>query len=689
MNEKTSTSIVLSNKNNVWVEDHRVTSCHDCGKSFGAFTRKHHCRSCGNIFCYKCAGYSIVIPDFMDRPDPGDYWNISHYITNLKKDKERVCKNCYSTIYNKTKIYDKIANVLENSKPINEIYELSNSFIDVKDHYLNYLRNIQYYLPNHIYSTVDRNLLYVNAKFFSKHSKYLVHLIKSLEWKLSSQNLNKSSFEQSGQYIDSKRKKNLHMLANIINSDKNISCDKLCCTRTCNNQLSFDDCICILYSNVYTLPDELIQYLFNIIKNTPESIILCHITFFVNLIINNCHNKLLQNLIHQIVIKSEKIIYFTFWLLNNAKEKANMQNISNINSFIKMLDKELVNKMDREYRFFVGLIENLNSPQKYLTDVFERCDPISLPYNPEIKLLKAKINEIEIKSSYTRPVIIPFETTSGDIKILFKKESVMNDVVVQNLMYLCDIIIKENMFDNDYKINFGLISYHIMPLTNDSGMIQIIENAETIYSIINKKIPIIQHIVNKNEHKTNSTIASIIDKYMCSLVSYTLHSYFMGLGDRHLQNIMITDDGELFHIDFGFILGNDAYPLTSSDIKLNSDMLSVIGGKKSSRYGIYIKLCSDAVVVLRKYYNMFFVLLASGTNFKEKDIERFILSRFQPRQSDDTVVSELITIIENSDAYSDYIRDLLHYHTQERTIQNGISGIIKNAYSAVKNLTTN
>lgn len=37
-----------------WVKDEEVDKCHKCQVKFSTFTRRHHCRECGRIFCDKC-----------------------------------------------------------------------------------------------------------------------------------------------------------------------------------------------------------------------------------------------------------------------------------------------------------------------------------------------------------------------------------------------------------------------------------------------------------------------------------------------------------------------------------------------------------------------------------------------------------------------------------------------------------
>lgn len=721
MDSNLAASVIVKNRNNVWIDDKMVSNCHGCRMEFGFLKRKHHCRNCGNIYCYKCSNFFIAIPDFiMDRPDPADYWNISYYISSFRGKEERVCKQCYDLIKEKTTVYERIAHIFDNPVSIDKINELSESCSDIKNHYYDHLRNIQYYLPNHRYNDIDKKILRINAPYFSKHSKYLLHLIKSTNWIATPAMIQREDdilsrtltpLQKTSRLESSKGLLSTHTLINrsalsvstiananniqlqfiisVINGEKKKTCSELYCTRTCQEYLSCDDCVNILYSCINVLPEQLLTYLFDIIMKTPEQVILCHLPFFISLIKNNNENALLQKLLFKLLSRTLKTTYHTYWFLSNAKDNASLRELHNINSFIGLFDPIQTKTMHREYLFFVGLINHLDNPMKYLVAEFDRCKPISLPYEPEYKLINVDYENIKTKESYTKPVIIPFdisfcsetgeETHAGKINLLFKKESIMNDVTVLNLMTLCDIILSENL-----NTNFGVVVYPTMPLTSDSGMIEIVNDAETIYSITNKGKTILQHIVERNEDKI---VSDVLDRYMYSLVSYTLHSYFIGLGDRHLQNIMITDDGAIFHIDFGFILGTDTYPISASDVKLNADMIDVIGGSDGKRYQMYLELCSKGVILLRKYFNMFFILLSQCNQFKDEKIEKFILSRFQPRQVDSVVIEELLSIIKNSNgAYTDYIKDFLHYHSQEKTVQHGISKVIKTAIGVVRNL---
>jgi len=78
-------------------------------------------------------------------------------------------------------------------------------------------------------------------------------------------------------------------------------------------------------------------------------------------------------------------------------------------------------------------------------------------------------------------------------------------------------------------------------------------------------------------------------------------------------------------------------------------------------------------------------MLNQCDKFNTKHLEKFVLARFQPRQTDDIIVEELLSMIKKSnDAYSEYFRDVIHYHTQENTVQVGLSKIYKLVYEATR-----
>lgn len=43
-----------------WMKDESASVCGDCKVQFGFLTRRHHCRSCGGIFCLNCLALQKV-----------------------------------------------------------------------------------------------------------------------------------------------------------------------------------------------------------------------------------------------------------------------------------------------------------------------------------------------------------------------------------------------------------------------------------------------------------------------------------------------------------------------------------------------------------------------------------------------------------------------------------------------------
>jgi phosphatidylinositol 3-kinase len=113
--------------------------------------------------------------------------------------------------------------------------------------------------------------------------------------------------------------------------------------------------------------------------------------------------------------------------------------------------------------------------------------------------------------------------------------------------------------------------YRTLAFSASFGCCQFIENSKAIRDInaANQKI---RDFLKED----GDPMEAKIEKFTASLAAYCVMTYVLKIGDRHDNNILVTRDGRLLHIDYGYILGDVTKPFTPP-LKLSTEMIETIG----------------------------------------------------------------------------------------------------------------
>lgn len=213
-----------------------------------------------------------------------------------------------------------------------------------------------------------------------------------------------------------------------------------------------------------------------------------------------------------------------------------------------------------------------------------------------------------------------------------------------------------------------LATYRVMPVSINSGFIEIVPNAATLFEILGKG-SISNYLYRSNIDKKVSEISS---NYSASLAFWTVVTFLLGVGDRHLENIMIRNDGILFHIDYGFVFGADS---TASFVRLDHNLIEGLGGVEM--YEPFKAKCCEIYCCLRRHFNLICACLLrlasinppiTGYNFTSEFIEKFVTDRFLLGQTEDEAKEAFSNIIDSS----------------RETLINKVSDVIHNTVSSLK-----
>lgn len=312
---------------------------------------------------------------------------------------------------------------------------------------------------------------------------------------------------------------------------------------------------------------------------------------------------------------------------------------------------------------------------------------LTIPTKSFVDYTELDIDKLHVKHSATEPIILPFKyisdtNTLSRYEILYKSEDIRKDQIIMKIIQLMDAILKQ-----EEGLDLNIITYEVRPTSSGAGIIEIIPNCATMYHIKEKmKLSVLNYIIENNP---SETVEKLRSRFLQSCAAYCVITYLLGIGDRHLDNIMVTTDGVMFHIDYGFVLGFDPKPMTSPKIRIDPDMIDALGGIHSQNYKRFKELCNQIYNCLRRHVNLFINLLTllievdppitNKVNFTRKILMEEIMKRFIPGESYGDAELQLTSHIENSNnTYGQYLNDWVHYHARENTLQSMVVGTFKN-----------
>lgn len=585
---------------------------------------------------------------------------------------------------------------------------------------LSTFRQIQYYLPTHRLSKKEKKLLIINRRFLSGHTKWLLQLLKAVDF--------------SQEDIDSTEGAQLiEQVFAILQQPRQYKCMLTMCSRLCKSAVGSVDALEILSDERvrnHRIRAMSVDALTNTATENEWLSFLPVLLHSLSLELNAIQSNLGIALIRQ-AQRNVRFCYDLYWGLTVMSEDPSWRRkfdgmrqrlLLQIASFALNGPYENLAEQLLRGQEFVDLLWKLPARDEVAntkeslqlcivkSKIFDLLQPLRLPVDPFVCVSGIDYDVLEIKRSAEAPMIItctgavrevhePTEGLEGleseqawnqntrltpssalsTYRIMYKRDDLRKDAIVQNIINVMYLILKQ-----ETRLDIPLVTYRVLPTSSFDGLIEIVEDAHTLYSIIRDHSNILNFLHHYNGHRTLSEISG---SFRESLAAYTVITFLLGVGDRHADNVMLTKDGILFHIDYGFILGKDPKPL-QPPMRLDHFMIEALGGTQTQQYEQFKQLCVIAFNCLRRHVSLFMIMLSLvvkaipeitdfGMNYTRSDLEAFVVERFLPGQSDEEAATALMLRMEGkfNEKIGLQLSDFVHAHANEKTVSKGMLSV--------------
>lgn len=609
-----------------WIPDERVQRCFSCNSSFSILRRKHHCRSCGRVFCDACTSYREKMPSYFQTfgPSPETFTE-----TSL-----RMCAPCAGSLRKARKIEWMVRAIATMPLTFPELFVvrlLDRKWNHAVNTVLSLYRGLQYKLPCKEYSRIETEFLRSHFSEFGHHIPWQVHTYCAMTQKglLASMNIH-------------------------LEMHHSLSCRWCLCSRTCCPRLSIDNIIqlgmagCLKHE---ALACAVVEAWGQIHEHV-------HVRMMFWWVYLACRNiALFRRGLLPMCRKTLKLFYalwFECELQKNKKTRSLLERVQQ--KLLEKIPHTLMNELNDTIKW-TQLLKVLYEKkgkrvhQQCIGNLFEETKRIRLPWHPEVFVVS--MTSVKRYNSSSKPLRVRCVLSTGDsIDVLIKGEDVRTDRLAMVIGYWIETITKQHVR-----------YYDVFPLAADSGCLVMIPGATTLYDV-RKTTSLLNFIMS---HNAQQTVSMLRENIVVSCVGACLLAFTMGLGDRHLENIMVCPDGSLTHVDFGYVLGEDPKHV-STPMRITDDMIDAMGGKASQTFVSFIQKTQKGYEMMRMYAPFWYHLLATEHYIHgrlDRSLNRIrdhVLNRFVPGEWDDEASLHIQTVVQKAseDSVLQQAADMIH-----------------------------
>eukprot|EP00760_Papus_ankaliazontas_P025458 PhM_4_TR2720/c0_g1_i1/m.105223/K00914/PIK3C3, VPS34; phosphatidylinositol 3-kinase len=225
--------------------------------------------------------------------------------------------------------------------------------------------------------------------------------------------------------------------------------------------------------------------------------------------------------------------------------------------------------------------------------------PVMHPLRSDFPITSIDPTKGIIFKSAKRPMGLWFTNNDDSYAVMYKAgDDIRQDQLVIQMIQLMDRLLKEDGLD------LKLTPYRVLALSYDDGFVEMVPDVKTLQDV-GSAGGVQTHLRSfpENVTATGELKPHVMENFVNSCAGYCVITFILGIGDRHLENLLVTRDGRLLHIDFGFILGKDP-KLFPAAMKLSREMIDGMGGLDTRHYEQFKIHCCSAFNSIRKHSSM-------------------------------------------------------------------------------------